>query len=206
MRVRFRLIVLLAIGSFGGVFTLSAASPDFCALSVKISASDGSAINRTSIELVDSAGRVELRRMVGAEFQICDFGFGPHTLRLGVNECFPLAVSNLEIRLGNPITLDVRLPKCAYGRPMYGASTGERACLTYFRTTAGDGEPLSQVEMSPKFGTDASLTDSYGRWQGIMAGTKEITFRKSGYSPQTMRISCPEAGPLEVSVALTLQH
>lgn len=206
MRVRLRLIVLLAVGSLGGGFTLSAASPDFCALSVKISGWDGSAINGTSIELVDSSGHVELRRIVGAEFQICDFGFGPHALRLGVNECFPLAVSNLEIKLGNPITLDVRLPKCAYGRPMYGSSTGERACFSYFRTTTGDGEPLSQVEISPKLGTDASLTDSFGRWQGIMAGTKEITFRKPGYSPETLHISCPEAGTLEVSVALTLQR
>ena len=105
------------------------------------------------MELVDSSGQVELRRTVGAEFQICDFRFGPHTLRLGVNECFPLAVSNLEVRLGNPITLDVNLPKCAYGRPMYGSSTGELACFTYFRTTTGDGAPLSQVEISPKLGT-----------------------------------------------------
>jgi hypothetical protein len=203
MWVRFRLILLIAVGSLGGGFTLSAASPHFCALSVKISDWDGKPINFTWMELVDSSGRVEVSRMVGAEFQICDFKFGPHTLRLGANECFPLAVSNLEVRLGSPITLDVRLPKCAYGRPMYSSYTGERACFSYFRTTTGDGEPLSQVEISSKLGTDASLTDSYGRWQGIFAGTKEMTFAKPGYSPKTLRVSCPEAGPLEVSVALT---
>jgi len=204
MRVRFRSIVLLAIGSLGS--TLSAASSDFCALKVKISDWDGSAINHTSMELVDSSGHVELRQMVGAEFEICDFRFGTHTLRLGVDECFPLAVSNLEVRLGNPITLDVTLPKCAYGRPMYGSSTGERACFSYFRTATAEGEPLSQVEVSPKLRTYASLTDSYGRWQGIMTGTKEITFSKPGYAPKTLRVSCPEAGPLEVGVTLTPQR
>ena len=203
MRVRLRLLVLLAFGSLGGgLFPLSAASPDFCALSVKISAWDGSAINRTWIELVDSSGNVEFRRMAGAEFHVCDFKFGPHTLRVGVNECFPLAVSNLEVRLGHPITLDLKMPKCAYGRPMYGSSTGELACLSYFRTTKGDGEPLPEVEFSPKLGSD-SLTDSYGRWQGIMAGTKDVTFSKPGYWPKTLRVSCPETGPLEVSVPLT---
>ena len=204
--MQLRLVVLLAVGSLSGGFTLSAASPDFCALSVKISDWDGKAINSIYIELVDSSDHVELRRMVRAEFQICDFGFGPHTLRLGVSECFPLAISNLEVRLGNPITLDVRLPRCAYGRPMYGSFTGERACFSYFRTTTGDGAPLPQVEISPQLGTEASLTDSYGRWQGIFAGTKEMTFSKRGYTPKTLRVSCPDAGPIEVSVALTPQR
>jgi hypothetical protein len=163
MRVQLRSIVLLAVGSVG--FTLSAASAEFCAVRVKISDWDGRPISRTSMELADSSGLVELRQIVGAEFQICDFRFGPHTLRLAVNECFPLAVSNLEVRLGNPITLHVTLPTCAYGSPMYGSSTGERACFSYFRTATAEGEPLSQVEFSPKL-DDASLADSYGRWQG----------------------------------------
>src|SRR5450755_3161993 len=130
MRTTFRLVVLLATGSLGGGVTLSAASPEFCALSVKISNSDGRPINSTTVELFDSSGHVESRRTVGAEFQICDFSFGPHTLRLGTNECFPLSVSNLEVRLGKPIALDVRLPKCVLGDIMYGSSTGELACFT----------------------------------------------------------------------------
>lgn len=206
MRETFRLVVLLMVGSLGGGFTLFAASPEFCALSVKISAPDGRAINTTWIELVDSSGHVESRRMVGAEFQICDFSFGPHTLRLGTNECFPISVSNLEVRLGKPVTLDIKLPECVYGDAMYGSSTGETACFTYFRTPTGDGKPLSQVEISPKIGSGGTLSDSYGRLQGIVAGTMEITFTKLGYSSRTLRVSCPRAGPLEVSVALTPQR
>ena len=204
MRVRLCVLLVVAVGSLGGGFTLSAASLEFCALSVKVSFWDGTPINSSAVELVDASGQIELRQTVGPEFQICDFRFGPHTLRLGVNECFPIAVSNLEVRLGNPIMLDVRLPKCAYGRPQYGSSTGERACFSYFRTTTGDGAPLSQVEIFPKLGTDASRTDSYGRWQGVVTGTKEITFSKPGYESKTLRVGCPESGPpLEVSVPLT---
>lgn len=92
MRVRFRLVALLAFGSLGGGFTLSAASPDFCALTAKISDWIGTAITSTRMELVDASGHVELRRLVGTEFQICDFTFGPHTLRIGMNECFPFAI------------------------------------------------------------------------------------------------------------------
>ncbi len=202
MRIRLRLIFVVAVGSLAGGFTLSAASPDFCALSVKVSSWDGKPINFTNMELVNPSGQVELRRTVGSEFQICDFSFGPHTLRVGVNECFPMAVSNLEVKLGSPIMLDLRLPKCAYGRPLYASSTGERACSCYFRTTTGNGAPLSQVEISPQLGPDMSRTDSYGRWQGTMAGAKEVTFSKPGYEPKTLSVRCPEAGPIEVSVPI----
>ena len=188
---RFCILVILVLASLGEGFKLCADAPEFCALNVKVSSWDGKPINFTAVELVDAAGQLEFRQMIGSEFQICDFRFGPHTLRLGANQCFPITVENLEVKLGNPITLDVRLPKCAYGRPMYGSSTGERACFSYFRTTTSNGDPLSQVEISPKLGTDAPLTDSYGRWQGIFPGTKEITFCKPGYSAKTFRVSWP---------------
>jgi hypothetical protein len=202
MRSAFCFVLLGAVGSLAGSPTLLAASSDFCALSVKVSDGDGKPINSTRIELVDSTGQIELRQTVGPDFQICDFKFGPHTLRLGVNECFPVAVSNLEVRLGSPIALDLRLPKCAYGRPMYGSSTGERACSWYFRTITQNGEPLSEVEISPNVGPGIPRTDSYGRRQGIMAGTKEVTFSKLGYESKTLRVGCPESGLLEVSVPL----
>ncbi len=112
--------------------------------------------------------------MVGSEFQLCDFKFGPQTLRLGMNGCSPLAISNLEVRLGKPILLDVKLPQCAYGREMYGSSNGEPACLSYFRTTTDKGEPLPEVEVSLQLGRNAPLTHSHGRWQETMDGTLDM--------------------------------
>ena len=39
-----------------------------------------------------------------------------------------------------------------------------------------------------------------------MAGTQEVTFNKPGYEPKTMRVSCPQAGPIEVTVPSTPRH
>jgi hypothetical protein len=202
MGIRFRLVPMIAFGALCGGIPLPAAAPEFCALSVKVSDWEGRPINFTWMELADSSGRVERRESVGSEFRICDFGFGPHTLRIGTNECFPVAVSNLEVRLGSPIVLDVRMPKCAYGHPMYGSSSGGVVCRSYFRTTTADGAALPEVEVLRKDGGGGGLTDSYGRWQGILAGTRDITFSRPGYAPKTVRVRCPESGALEMSVAL----
>ena len=89
----------------------------------------------------DPTGVVVLRRQVTeATFRICDFGFGPHTLRVGINECLPVAISNLRVRLGSPISLKVIPNVCSY-RDM------RSACMVYFRVVDEAGRPIPDANL-----------------------------------------------------------
>jgi len=100
--------------------------------------------------------------MSGPELKICDIGFGPHTLRVGTNECLPVAISNVRAVFGAPLILNVVLNGCGYREQM------RSGCLTYFRTVDDHHDPVPGVRFSPPLGTDLpDFTDGFGRWQGF---------------------------------------
>ena len=86
---------------------------------------------------------------------------------------------------------------------MYGSSTGERGVLLVF--PHGDDRWRATIP-GRNFSETRNRRFPHGLlWSvaGTMARAKEITFGKPGHSMKTLRVSCPNAGPLEVSVALT---
>src|SRR5689334_8618189 len=86
------------------------ANHQFCALRFNVSSDIGHAVRSTWVELLDPEGRTVYRKMVvGSSGEICDFGFGPHKLRVGTNECYPTQVENVRLKLGTPIELSVIL-------------------------------------------------------------------------------------------------
>ncbi len=161
-----------------------ARADDFCALTVNIVGWDGAPNNRTWIELLDPTGKVELREMAeGPSVKICDFGFGEHTLRVGANECFPVAISGLRVVFGSPISLKVVQNACSY-RNM------RNACLGYFRIVDIDGKPIANVGFSPGLTLAPPQTDSHGRWQGLFKGSHDLTFTKTGFEPERAHVEC----------------
>lgn len=189
---------------FGGLALTSCLpavrAAEFCALDVRVTDLDGKPITSTWIELVDPTDRVVRREMVGHEFKICDFGFGPHTLRVGTNECLPVAISNLRVVMGHPLFLNVVLNGCSYREVM------RNACLAYFRTVDGDHKPLPEVDFSPRLTLDQrAQTDSLGRWQGLFTGAYSLTFTKSGYASADARIQCRADEEVDVEVVLKRQ-
>src|SRR5436305_2355302 len=120
----------------------TAHSAEFCAVSVKIMTAAGVAPISSWVELIDQSGAIELRKEVkGATFTICDFEFGPHTLRVGINECLPVSISNLRVVLGSPLHLDVILNACEDPDVM------RDACLLYLRAVDAQGRPVSGAEI-----------------------------------------------------------
>jgi hypothetical protein len=157
---------------------------DFCALTVNIVPEGGKPFTSTWIELEDPSGKIVLRRQVtDPTFRICDFGFGPHTLRVGTNECLPVAVSNLQLRIGSPISLKIVPNVCGY-RSM------RRGCFVYFRVVDEEGNAVPGATFSPPLTTEAARADSYGRWQSLFEGSHEITFKAQGFDPATVNIRC----------------
>lgn len=174
-----------------------ARAAEFCALTVSVTEPDGKPIRSTMVELIDPAGSVVRREMmVGPVLKICDFGFGPHTLRIGTNECLPTAVSNLRVILGVPLHLDVMMNSCGY------RYSGRSGCLLYFRVADANGGSVPDVDFSPRVTDGSSRTDSYGRFQSLFVGDRDFTFTKSGFYPTTVHVHCRGTEEIDQGVVL----
>jgi hypothetical protein len=175
-----------------------ATAEDFCAVTLNVTASSGQPITSTLVELADATGRIVLRQqMYGSRLRICDFGFGPHTLRVGTNECLPVSVSNLKVVFGHPLVLHVVLDPCTYWDLM---STG---CFIYLRTVDEDRKPLAAVHFSPEINRGVlANTDTYGRWQGYFKGAYDVTFDKKGFAPSVARVDCRNGVEVDQEVVM----
>jgi len=171
---------------------------DFCAVTLKVTGSKGEPITSTWIELVDQSGRIVRREMMrGTEHKICDFGFGPHTLRVGANECLPVSISNLRVVFGFPLSLNVTLNSCGYMEQM------RSVCFLYFRTVNEEHEPEPSVRFSPQWISDKpSETDGFGRWQGWFQGDRNLTFTKTGFAATAMHVQCQQNEEVDVEVVM----
>jgi hypothetical protein len=175
-----------------------ARAEDFCALSVDVTGFDGKPVGSTWIELLDPSGRVVRKEMTsGSEFRICDFGFGPHALRVGTNECLPVTVSNLRAVFGFPLHLNVVLNGCGYREQM---RTG---CLAYFRTVDDLHNPVPEAAISPPLATNLpDHTDGFGRWQGLFRGSHDLTFSATGFEPAKVHIECRRDEEVDAEVVM----
>jgi hypothetical protein len=180
----------------------SAAAPaeDFCAVTLSVLGPDHAPVTSTWIELDDPSGNVVRRQMMmGPTLKISDFGFGPHTLRVGTNECLPVAISNLRLVVGSPVKLDVVLSACAYREKM------RSACLLYFRVVDEEGHAIPDVDFAPRIGMNQlPKTDSYGRYQTLFGGALDITFSKQGFAPETLSLRC--SGTEEIDKRVTMKQ
>ena len=177
----------------------NAQAEPFCAIQLHVELSDGLPFRSTWIELVDSSGNTELRQeMVGPDLRICDFGFGVHTLRVGVNECFPVAISNLRLEIDHPIHLRVLLNPCALG------SSAGNSCRLYFRVSNDHYEHVSGVTVSRARSLPLPTTDIFGRTQGyLMVGRgADVVFSKSGYRSESIHVECRAYENIERNVVL----
>jgi hypothetical protein len=176
-----------------------AEAAETCAVTARIESKDGRPNNMTWIELVDGSGKVVLNQLVdGPVLRICDFGFGPHTLRVGTNECLPISVENLRVDLNNPLDLRVTVSPCGYRSMRTG-------CLAYFRLVDTEGAPIPEVRLSSANYVKEQRTDSYGRWQGLFGGVHEFTFVKPGFKPSTVGVKCEHQEEVDKEVVLTRQ-
>lgn len=177
--------------------TPGARAEDFCAVTLNVVTADGRPITSTWIELVDPSGNaVRREQMHGSALRICDFGFGPHQLRVGTNECLPVTISNIRLIFGSPLFLNVTLNRCGYRERM------GNACLLYFRVTDEAGRPVPAAEFSPGFPGQEPRVDSFGRFQSLFGGTQDFTFNAPGFRPTTVRAQCKETEEIDRSVVM----
>jgi hypothetical protein len=185
------------------VLGLALASPaanaeDFCALTANVVNSAGEPISSTWIELVNSEGQIVRREMrTGPTITICDFGFGPHTLRVGTNECLPTSISNLRVVIGRPLRLNVVINSCSY------RDVVRNGCLLYVRVADAQGIPVPNADLSTS--PPPALqprTDAYGRYQGLIRGSQDITVTKPGFEPASTRVQCRADEELDIGLTM----
>jgi hypothetical protein len=170
---------------------------DFCAVTLNVTKWDGSP-SGAWIELLDPAGKIVRKEsFTESAHQICDFGFGPHTLRVGTNSCLPVAISNIRVVFGFPLNLHVRLDGCGYQEQM------RNACLLYLRIVDEFGKPIPEVGFSPILVLNIpQRTDSYGRYQSLFKGNHDTTFTKPGYESATVHLQCRDTEEVDKEVVL----
>jgi hypothetical protein len=173
----------------GHVFLLAgisstALAQDFCAVTVHIQGPDRKPITSTWFELRDPSEKVVRKAKTGPNLRLCDFGFGPHRLTVGANECLPITISDLRVFFGHPVTLDVTLNPCSYGDELGGG------CLLYLRVADAKGDPISDINLSSATLRGTSHTDAYGRFQAHFKGSLNITYSKPGFEAGTFQLQC----------------
>lgn len=173
-----------------------ARAEDFCAVTAEVFAADGRPNNMTWIQLDDPSGKPVRKELVrGPIVRICDFGFGPHTLRIGINECLSVSISNLRVVFGSPLHLRVYTNVCGYRSLRSG-------CLAYFRVVDDSGAGLPDVDLSLPPSDRPQRTDSFGRWQGLFSGNRHFVFSKPGFEAVNMQVECRRDEEIEQQVVM----
>ena len=176
----------------------AARAQEFCAVTLNVTNPGGTPITSTWIEVIDASGKTVRREMTaGSSATVCDFGFGSNSLRVGANECLPVTVSNLRVVIGFPVHLDVILNSCGYREPNRGA------CMVYFRTQSESGDPIGDVDFYPRITEAAPRTDSYGRYQSLFRGARDVTFTKKGFRPTSVHLECRSDEEVDRAVVMS---
>ena len=170
---------------------------DFCALTVDLQKFDGQPASRTPVVLKDSLGKVVFEDSVaGPKVEICDFGFGRHTLIVG--GCYTTEISNLVLRLGHEVHLTVKKNKCP-------AEVSRTTCLVYLRVRAKADMGLSDVSLSwePDAGPPGR-TDRFGRVESFLplTASRVLVLAKPGYNTERIELRCAEIHDIEQEVTM----
>jgi hypothetical protein len=192
---RAALLALLFV--LGACETTLLAREPFCALTANITRPDGRSTRHTLFELIDPAGKVVLKDVASeSTLRICDFGFGTYSLRIGPNECHPITVSNLRLRLGHPIVITVSKIPC-------GPEEEHTGCSVYFRVRDDRGRNLPDVRMNSGGREWPETTDEYGRLEAEFGpGRITVLLSKPGYLSTTTSFDCTDGSDTEQELVL----
>jgi hypothetical protein len=171
---------------------------DFCALTANIVNSSDKPISSTWAQLEDASGNIVLRVQTGSVLRICDFGFGAHTLRVGINECLPVTIQNLRLRMGYPISLKVILNTC----PAY--PQGGNYCPLMLRVMDRQGAPIGHALVSAPSLRSPLSVDSFGRLEiRIIRGKSyDLAISSDGFNSETLRVGCVDYENIDRAIVL----
>ena len=184
----------------------SAQSP-FCAVRLRVDLAGGGAITSASAELRDATGKaVQMQAVKDGRAEFCDFGFGPHSIRVRLDstECAVVTIEGIRIAYGRTQTLNVILNPCARGGDAILFGDG---CSAFFRVRDKAGAPVPDASIYEGGVRQHETSDIYGRvLLSVPTLATEVEVRKDGYLAARALVECSRRGErreLEVVLAPT---
>jgi hypothetical protein len=168
-------------------------------LSPTAEAADPFGIGRpASVELVDSQGKTLIQTLTrNSQAELCDFGFGPHTIIVARDSCTPVVLQNIRLRIGETQKFYVVLNPCAH-------YFGTKGCSVYFRISSNVGGPLSNPHVSVSGLTEPLVADRYGRLSTALLSGSAATYDISApeHERAILTVTCKEREEFEKAVVL----
>jgi hypothetical protein len=185
---------LCLIATAACFFTANASAAEFCALSIRIITPEGRPARLTPVKLLDPSGKVIFDEQVEtSEVQICDFGFGAHTLVVGYRYCHPVSISGLVLHLDEPLRLTVQLNQCSN-------DVWRDGCLVYLRIRDPSGSPVENATLVSSSVVPSS-SDRFGRVTGnILKGNSSVVLKKAGYVELRIPLACPASEEIDKEI------
>lgn len=193
---------LLAYSTVAFGLALTGNCADFCAVRLSVTLPNGNRVSSGHVELIDPLGNVVRRTdFVDGHAELCDFGFGLHSIRVSKDGFLPVVISG--IRLVYQEAQELRIVLNAGHNVGTGISAGI-ACMAYVRVMGTEGAPLTGVRATNQGFVYES--DSYGR-MGLLVPLKsfaDFRFEKAGFQARTISLGCGDltSGQLERAVYL----
>jgi hypothetical protein len=172
---------------------------DLCVLKVYVHAIGGALKSNTRVQLWDSKGSLKFNDLSAADgsVKICDFGFGPHSVIVGPDSCYPTSISIERIEPEHSIELHV-IDNCPALPDVW-----RTFCTAYVRVKASSGAPVAGAVITPGSTRGPPVTDGYGRvWVYLKPGVIPLTISRDSFSPKVVPITCRHAEDIEKEIVL----
>ena len=79
---------------------------EFCALRLSVTLPDGIPVVSAAAELLDARGTiVQTTTIANGEGHFCDFGFGPHSIRVHEESSIPTVLTGIQLIYGEPTSM-----------------------------------------------------------------------------------------------------
>jgi hypothetical protein len=164
----------------------------FCAIELSVTLADGGNAEGAEAELIDQYGTVRAKRQtVAGRAEICDFGFGPHSLRVKHYSSTTVTLSDLRLIYGMTQQIRVVLNRALPDSHVMVMGTG---CSAYLRVTDLDSSaPIEGVRIAEV--PSGPTSDRYGRLQFLVPVKRFTIFSlsRTGYGSKSVLLGCAEA-------------
>ena len=165
--------------------------PDFCAVRLSVTNSEGRPVHSAVADLLDKDGRiVRTENVVNGRADFCDFGFGRYSILVHDkrSQCGAAEIKGVHVIYGLTQDLGAILNGCSDEGDWVTSG-----CSFYVRVAAPGGQPVSGVEIKGPNLQGIDHTDKYGR--ALLFVTKgqgvDYTFSHLGYKATSLELTCP---------------
>ena len=176
----------------------------FCAVTLSVASPDGRPVLSGQTQLMDEQGTtVEVSAIANGRAAFCDFGFGPHSIRVQQDASIPVTLFGIHLTYGQEQHLRVVMNPV----PDTGSEGGGgNACRGYVRLITPDGRPIPNA--SAVYHGTSFHSDAFGRLLLLVPLRQFATFRfeKPGFVTRDVSLSCSTwDDQIERKIVLTRQ-